>query len=289
MANYKDIITGTLNSLVEKAKDVAKSDAVTDFTGKVRSAAENTGILEVYQKGAAKTKAYGSIAKLSSDVEATDYKGAYIVTEWGPTGWWETDYTSWGAPIEQTSEEKRQIYEHRYTVDIMSSNRCLGSYCFLWGQKEERTPTWFCMFVERGVDGLPLNAEKTPMIEAMQRSWTGSEPKDTAPVVESMTANGIVALDSPTFAKNSPVTFEVKSHDRENDIDHYVWEVLYEATVTATGGAWEPRPERIGEVVTTTEGTFTVEFKQSNNYRVYCYILDKSGYAATVNIPIRVE
>ena len=64
MANYKDIITGTLNSLVEKAKDAAKSDAVTGFTEKVRSTAENTGILEVYQKGAAKTKAYGSIAKL---------------------------------------------------------------------------------------------------------------------------------------------------------------------------------------------------------------------------------
>ena len=73
-------------------------------------------------------------------VDNSDYKGAYLVTEWGPTGWWECPRTEWGAPIEQTSEEKRQVYEKRYTQDIMKSNRCLGSYCFLWGQKEAEAP-----------------------------------------------------------------------------------------------------------------------------------------------------
>ena len=50
-------------------------------------------------------------------------------------------------PIEQTSEEKRQVYEERYTQYISANPRCLGSFVFLWGQKEERPPTWFLSLI----------------------------------------------------------------------------------------------------------------------------------------------
>ena len=112
---------------------------------------------------------YGSIFQVKDIVAESDYKGPYMITEWGPTGWWETSSTTWKAPIEQTSEQKRQVYEERYNKAILGDERCLGSFVFLWGQKEERTPTWFSMFVEGKVEGLPLKGEKTPMVEAMQR------------------------------------------------------------------------------------------------------------------------
>lgn len=119
---------------------------------------------------------YGPMGEVQMVVDKSDYKGAFMITEWGPTGWWETASTEWKAPIEQTSEEKRQVYEERYTQYISANPRCLGSFVFLWGQKEERTPTWFSMFVEDTVDMLPLKGEKTPMVEAMQecglvRNW----------------------------------------------------------------------------------------------------------------------
>ena len=91
---------------------------------------------------------YGPMGEVQAVVDRSDYKGAFMITEWGPTGWWETASTEWKAPIEQTSEEKRQVYEERYTQYISANTRCLGSFVFLWGQKEERTPTWFSMFVE---------------------------------------------------------------------------------------------------------------------------------------------
>lgn len=231
---------------------------------------------------------YGPISHLAADVEASDYKGAYVVSEWGPTGWWECNYTEWGAPIEQTSEEKRQVYEHRYTVDIMSSNRCLGSYCFLWGQKEERTPTWFCMFVEDNVPGLPIHGEKTPMVEAMQRVWTGKEPAQTAPVVAGMTVNGKPALESPRVAKGDSFVSEVSVTDREGDTLTYVWELLWEATKTAHGGAYEPRPDRVGDVITTSEPCLDMCLEEPGNYRLYCYILDGTGFVSTVNVPFQI-
>ena len=78
---------------------------------------------------------YGSIPQVEKMVENSKYKKAYIISEWGPTGWWETTRTAWRAPIEQTSEEKRIVYENRYNNYIKNAPRCLGSFVFLLGQK----------------------------------------------------------------------------------------------------------------------------------------------------------
>lgn len=48
---------------------------------------------------------YGPMGEVQAVVDRSDYKGAFMITEWGPTGWWETASTEWKAPIEQTSEE----------------------------------------------------------------------------------------------------------------------------------------------------------------------------------------
>lgn len=232
---------------------------------------------------------YGGIEELANTVASSKYDGPYLVTEWGPTGWWETDTTEWGAPIEQTSEEKRQVYEYRYKV-LSQDPACMGSFCFLWGQKEERTPTWFSMFVENDVEGLPLCGQKTPMVEAMHRNWTSEEPENTAPVIESIVAGRrrLTAADSPKFTiYSSYVPVYVTVYDKEDDIDCYVWEILKEATDTATGGAWEPRPERVGDVFVSDSPTQHFTVTEAGNYRVYVYVLDKSGYVSTANIPIR--
>lgn len=230
---------------------------------------------------------YGDILNVKEVFAQSSYKGPYLITEWGPTGWWETTLTEWKAPIEQTSEEKRIVYEERYKQAIASDPRCMGSFVFLWGQKEERTPTWFCMFVENDVDGLPLNGEKTPMVEAMERVWTGQEPKQTAPVIKGISINSLSFAPKVKAKANFKGTVEVS--DRENDRLTYVWEVLKEATVTATGGAYEPRPDRVGEVVTSDTNTVDLSIAAPGYYRLYIYVLDNTGYVSTANIPFAVE
>lgn len=230
---------------------------------------------------------YGDILNVKNIFANSPYKGPYIITEWGPTGWWETKLTKWGAPIEQTSEEKRIVYESRYREAIANDSRCMGSFVFLWGQKEERTPTWFCMFVESGLDGLPLNGEKTPMVEAMQRVWSGSEPEQTAPVVKGITINSISF--EPTIRRGAKFIAKVDVSDREGDSLSYVWEVLKEATITATGGAYEPRPDRVGDVKSSKKNEVVLSVKEKGHYRLYAYILDSTGFVATANIPFAVE
>lgn len=231
---------------------------------------------------------YGGIGGLEALVNKSNYKGAYMVTEWGPTGFWETSKTKWGAPIEQTSEEKRIVYEDRYNKYISGSPRCLGSFVFLWGQKEERTPTWFSMFVESKAEGLPLKGEKTPMVEAMERVWKGTELKQTAPVIEKMTINKKAAIESVTVADGQPFEGEVVVKDKEGDKLTFVWEILKEATVLGSGGSYEPRPERIGSVVKTEANKWAPTLSEPGNYRLYVYVLDNTGFVSTANVPFQI-
>lgn len=230
---------------------------------------------------------YGDILNVKDMFARSTYKGPYLITEWGPTGWWETKLTRWNAPIEQTSEEKRIVYEERYRQAIANDPRCMGSFVFLWGQKEERTPTWFCMFVEKEVEGLPLKGEKTPMVEAMERAWTGREPEQTAPIIQGISINSIAF--EPVINSGTSFTARVEVHDRENDQLTYVWEVLKEATVTATGGAYEPRPERVGEVLTTQTNEVHLSLTTTGYYRLFAYVLDNTGFVATANIPFAIQ
>ncbi len=52
MADYKDIITGTINSIVDKAKDLA----------------ENSSVREIYDNGLNRAKSYGKVAKMVFEV-----------------------------------------------------------------------------------------------------------------------------------------------------------------------------------------------------------------------------
>lgn len=52
MADYKDMITGTLKNIVGKVREVADSNTVRD----------------IYEQGAGKAKTYGQIAKLSLEI-----------------------------------------------------------------------------------------------------------------------------------------------------------------------------------------------------------------------------
>jgi len=231
---------------------------------------------------------YGSIDKVEEIVLESSYEGPYMITEWGPTGWWETSKTDWGAPIEQTSEEKRVVYENRYNDYIYGSERCLGSFVFLWGQKEERTPTWFSMFVESNVEGLPLNGEKTPMVEAMERVWKRSELSQTAPVINKFTINEKMGVESPYVIEGQTFMGGVDVVDKEGDELTYIWEILKEATALGNGGSFEPRPERVREVEITKTNTLTTSVSEPGSYRLFVYVSDNTGFVSTANVPFKV-
>lgn len=100
-------------------------------------------------------------------------------SDWGTIGYWEMEETSWGTPAELTSSEKADTYlrAHQAVVTPLEG-QVIGSYAFLWGQKQERTPTWFGMLTEDG--------RETETVDVMHYIWTGSWPANRTPRVESI-------------------------------------------------------------------------------------------------------
>jgi len=227
---------------------------------------------------------YGDLPNLQQRIRESGYDGPYVVSEWGATGHWEVASTAWGAPIEQTSKEKAESYIHRYRVAIESDSlRCLGSYVFFWGQKQERTPTWYGLFTEKGYP--------TETIDAMHFLWKEKWPENRAPQLDSLRLSGLSAFDNIKLEPSETYTAEVFYRNAEDEPLRYQWEILYESNDLGIGGDYESRPESIDGLIQ-NENTSKVEItapKEKGAYRLFVYVMDSENKTATANIPFYVN
>ncbi len=226
---------------------------------------------------------YGGLASVPQQLRAAGWEGPYMVTEWGPTGHWESKQTPWKASIEETSSQKAAVYKSRYEASIKQDKHCVGSYVFLWGQKQERTPTWYGLFTEAG--------EESEVVDVMQYLWSGSWPKNLAPHIDSILINNKKASDIIYLqpGKEYPVT--VAAFDSNKDKILMRWELLPESTDLKNGGDRESRPEAIGESVTQKdlENAVLKTPGKEGAYRLFLYISDGNNKVATANVPFYVK
>jgi hypothetical protein len=228
---------------------------------------------------------YGELIGIDQKIRSYGWDGPYIITEWGPNGHWEVPTTAWGAPIEQTSAIKAQKYRQRYQQGIARDpDRCLGSYVFLWGQKQETTPTWYGLFTEDG--------EETEVMDELQQCWTGTWPENRAPHIESFTLNGLEAISSVYLKPGRKYTADVKITDPNGDKLDYEWIMLEsEIGLTGTGGDAEVVPDEIKiKIMEENDGelTFKAPLKEGG-YRLFVYARDGKGKVATANFPFYVR
>lgn len=226
---------------------------------------------------------YGGLAKVPQQLQTTGWNGPYLVTEWGPTGHWECPKTSWGAPVEETSTEKAQVYKTRYEASILKDKNCLGSYVFLWGQKQERTPTWYGLFTETG--------ETTEVFDVMQYEWSGKWPQNRAPSINSLKIDGKSARSSIHLNPQEKYLIALSVSDPDNDKLTVRWELLPEATDLGQGGDKESRPVAIPDMVMANSLTSAMLTVPTNlgAYRLFVYVSDGHNHVATANIPFFVQ
>jgi hypothetical protein len=227
---------------------------------------------------------YGELAALPQKIEALGWEGPYMITEWGPTGHWEGLQTSWKAPIEETSTEKAAVYKSRYAYSVeKDKDKCLGSYVFLWGQKQERTPTWYGLFTEKG--------EESEVVDVMQYLWTGSYPKNKAPHIYAFTLDGKKAINSIQVKAGTKYEALVDAIDPDQDQLSYHFEMLPEATKVGEGGDHEDRPPTVNfglETLKKNKVTITSPVKKGA-YRLFVYVKDGHNNVATANVPFYVN
>ncbi|GAB3639039.1 glycoside hydrolase family 2 TIM barrel-domain containing protein [Hymenobacter arcticus] len=226
---------------------------------------------------------YAGLTTLPQQVAEAGWTGPYLVAEWGPTGHWEGPQTAWKASVEETSSQKAAVYKSRYEASIEKDRaHCLGSYVFLWGQKQERTPTWYGLFTEKG--------EETEVVDVIQYLWTGRYPQNRAPHIASLTLDNKSATVSVTLRLGQPYPLAAAVTDPEHGALTYQWELLPESTYLKQGGDRESRPAPVAGSVpagATGQTTFTAP-TTPGAYRLFVYAHDDHGNVATGNVPFLV-
>ena len=226
---------------------------------------------------------YGSLFGLPHHMESTGFSEPFMVTEWGTIGYWEMETTDWGAPVELTSSEKAdKILEAHEDVLEGFGDQLIGSYVFFWGQKQERTHTWFGLLMDSG--------EETETVDVMHFLWTGSWPENRTPRIDSILLDGKGHRDSVTLQAGEPAEAVIDVSDANGDALTIHWEVKAESTSTETGGDFEePIPNIEGLLSSTNETRVKLTVSDPGAYRLYAYAYDGNGHAAHANIPFLVE
>jgi hypothetical protein len=226
---------------------------------------------------------YADIVNLPRYLKECGWDRPYLVTEWGATGHWEVGNTAWGAPIENDSTVKADNYLQRFNVAIQpDQSLCLGSFVFLWGQKQERTPTWYGMFLETG--------EETAAVDVMHYLWQGSWPANRSPRIDGAWFDGKTMHQNIRVSPGRTCIAKVAASDANQDALAYSWEILEESRDLKEGGDAESRPQSLSGLIpsATAETTVTAPAKPGA-YRLFCYVRDGKGGAAHVNLPFYVE
>jgi hypothetical protein len=222
---------------------------------------------------------YGGAATLPKRYRDAGGTKPYVITEFGPAGMWEVQKNAWGAAPELTSTQKAKAYKATYTANVIEhSNLCLGSYAFLWGQKQEATATWFGMLLP---DGSRLAA-----VDTVSELWTGKVPANRCPAIQSLQLVGDAKVKP-----QAKVTVRLEVADRDKDSLKVEWILQAEPLTFGIGGDDEAVPPTFPDAIVKADAS-SAEIHMPDNgggYRLFAYIRDGKGGAAVGNVPLYVD
>lgn len=234
-------------------------------------------------------QAYGALPIISSFVSEQNIELPYMVTEFGPLGHWEMPSTQWGREIEEPSGHKAAGMVKRIQQAGLDKPRgqLLGSFAFLWGHKQERTPTWYGLFTEDG--------SRTAAVDELTKIWTGKYPTARAPSAWSMLLDDKSATANIVLAPNQRAKVQLQVDDPNGDNLNLKWQMMTEVGDRSHGGESEAPPKLIDVTFSAKPSIgdqHSVEFNapaQPDQYRLYVWAYDNNGGVATANIPFLIK
>jgi hypothetical protein len=219
--------------------------------------------------------AYGdALLTMPDRVRAQAWRGPIVVSELGALGQWQAGKSAWGAALEPSSTAKAEALR-RYLSAV--APKTAGHLLFLWGHKQEVTPTWHSLLLESG--------EWTEAAEAMAHAWKGTTPGDNrAPRIARLVLAPAVQWRP---AETGEATLEV--HEPDGDPLAVDWMVMAESSDLKKGGDAEALPPQFDRAVRRVDARrVAIGGLAAGNYRVFVTVRDGRGAAATANTPFRV-
>jgi hypothetical protein len=234
-------------------------------------------------------QSYGGLVALPDSIAQSNVDKPYMVTEFGPMGHWELPTTEWNREIEEPSAVKATGMAKRMQDIILDdkTGKIIGSFVFFWGQKQERTPTWYGMFNESG--------EQTASIDELTRLWTGQYPANRAPLSKAITINNTQAIENIRLRPEQSSTVKVQVSASEDAPLTHEWVLMKEVKTRSQGGHFEAKPAALALQILTSniqpdyvEMTFNAP-DEVGEYRLFNYAHDTNNKVGNANIPFMVE
>ena len=227
---------------------------------------------------------YGSIENAGANLRKYNWNKPYIVSEWGVNGPFEAKKTSWKAKVEPPNGLKAEQRLRRYHERIKKDKElCLGSYCFLWGQKQESTATWHGMFLSNG--------NPTEAVDVMQYCWTGEWPQSRAPSIKNISLENTGWRKDHTLAPSTQATLKIEYLKYNNEEIIVEYALFPEAFSEKIGGDIQKSPDPINlEIV--EQSDYELIFKSPEKkgaYRIFAFVKNKKNQSSVANIPFLVE
>ncbi len=222
---------------------------------------------------------YGGITSLAKRYREAGGVKPYVVTEYGTPGTWESKPGKWGMPNEMTSTAKGKFYGDAYDV-AHNDPLCLGSYAFTWGAKQEASATWFGMLLPTG--------ERLAAADVLSEKWTGQPVENHSPEISSLELVG----ENVELDRGAEVQFKLAVSDPEKDELNVRWILAEDWEEVAEGGDARPSPPTFAKAIVSSSATgATLKMPETGGgtYRVYVYVSDEHGGAATANFSLKMK
>lgn len=219
---------------------------------------------------------YGdAVLSVPSRVRAQGWVGPVVVSEFGALGQWQAGRTPWGALVELNSTEKAQ-HLRRYLAALEEAG--VGQILFLWGHKQEVTPTWHSLLLPSG--------EWTESAEAMAETWGGTTPgADRAPRIAALRL-----APGPVWERGTTAQATIETGDPDGDAVAVEWHILAESTDLKEAGDAESVPAGHDEALSDADNRgVRIVGLPPGHYRLFAYARDGRGGGATINVPFEVR
>lgn len=277
-----------LDDLVRAIKEVDPIHPVTVCTGMETKPELLESKLAWIQKDCPSIDVLGITAfhniPIVAETVRTHWGKPYFFAEWSATPPWRALRTAWEAPLEPTSSMKASFVGDCYRKTILPDDTCIGAFLFFWGERHERTHTWF---------GLIRDGMRTESLDVMQRVWTGSWPDNRAPGVLGLSLSGYSKHEDIRLAPGILQEAQVHCFDPDSDDLEISWHIRADinAIFGTYAGEGEPHPEPIPGLIS-HQAEKRVRFltpTEPGAYRLYVQVTDGHDNVGYANVPFLVE
>jgi cellulose synthase/poly-beta-1,6-N-acetylglucosamine synthase-like glycosyltransferase len=204
------------------------------------------------------------ISRLNHVCYQFDSLRPYLISEFGPRGYWDPDYnrTSKGLIVEDSETEKARWYKDQWKNYVSAYNGYnIGGVAYCWHDRMEGSNTWFGLTDYRGRLKAPYYALKV--------EWTGKKEPGIP----------VCSIRIPKEVKpGMEYTFDAVIPGSENMELKYEWALHKDNYL-----------EKIDAIEGENENSAVVRIPRiPSEYRLYLYVSDEAGNVSTASVPIKV-